>query len=206
MVEKVGMQRLLLLAAVLAAQCGLAEPLSQRDRDFALNQFQSSRKALLEAVAGLSTAQWSFKPAPDRWSVAECFEHISVVEEALFGTARKRIEGPANPERRGELKANDERILKTVSSRERKAKAPEPVQPRGRWESPAALLEHFGSLRGRIIAYITTTGDDLRSHFGSCPTEKVCDAFQVLLTITAHCERHTAQILEVKADQGFPKN
>jgi hypothetical protein len=32
------------------------------------------------------------------------------------------------------------------------------------------------------------------------------DAYQWLIFNGAHCKRHTAQILEVKADPNFPKN
>jgi hypothetical protein len=32
------------------------------------------------------------------------------------------------------------------------------------------------------------------------------DAYQWLLLNAAHCKRHTAQILEVKADPNYPKS
>ena len=37
------------------------------------------------------------------------------------------------------------------------------------------------------------------------PEMGVMDGYQWLLLIAAHCERHTAQILEIKAMPGYPK-
>jgi hypothetical protein len=37
------------------------------------------------------------------------------------------------------------------------------------------------------------------------PMLKTIDAYQVMLLLSAHCERHTAQIDEVKADPHYPK-
>ncbi|MGI8819654.1 MAG: hypothetical protein ACR2ID_02090 [Chthoniobacterales bacterium] len=38
------------------------------------------------------------------------------------------------------------------------------------------------------------------------PALGMMDAYQWLLFNGAHCKRHTAQILEVRADAGFPKS
>jgi hypothetical protein len=37
------------------------------------------------------------------------------------------------------------------------------------------------------------------------PVFSEIDAYEYLLMIAAHSSRHTAQLLEVKADPGFPK-
>ena len=53
--------------------------------------------------------------------------------------------------------------------------------------------------------YVRTTNDDLRDHFGPHPMLGTMDAYQWILLISAHSERHTKQIEEVKADPNFPK-
>jgi DinB superfamily len=45
--------------------------LTSQEREAALKQFEATRDNFLKSIAGLSQAQWTFKPAPDRWSVAE---------------------------------------------------------------------------------------------------------------------------------------
>ncbi len=63
-----------------------------------------TRDALLQSVAGLTASQWEFKPAPDRWSVAEVLEHIILVETAILhnvrATDRKRHWRPRSGSRR----------------------------------------------------------------------------------------------------------
>jgi len=48
-------------------------------------ELEGSKKAFLDATKGLSEAQWNFKSAPDRWSVAECADHIALAEGFIFG-------------------------------------------------------------------------------------------------------------------------
>src|SRR2546427_3500192 len=72
---------IVLLATVCVAS---AQTLTQAERDRAINHLQTTRKAFLDATKGLSEAQWNFKQAPDRWSVAECAEHIAQAEDFLF--------------------------------------------------------------------------------------------------------------------------
>ena len=47
--------------------------------------------------------------------------------------------------------------------------------------------------------------DDLRAHAGDSPLEKRMDAYERVLFVAAHSDRHTKQINEVKADPNFPK-
>jgi len=54
--------------------------------------------------------------------------------------------------------------------------------------------------------YVSTTNDDLRDHMGPHPVLGPLDAYQWILLISAHSERHTKQIEEVKADPNFPKD
>src|SRR5260370_25583730 len=66
-----------LIIGSLALGVLFAEPLTQSERDKALSHFHATRKLLLDSVAGLSYAQWNFKPAPERWSIARCADHIA---------------------------------------------------------------------------------------------------------------------------------
>src|SRR5215813_7267296 len=35
-------------------------------------------------MSGLADAQFNWRPAPNRWSVAECFDHLNISAEKLF--------------------------------------------------------------------------------------------------------------------------
>jgi len=71
----------------------------------------------------------------------------------------------------------------------------------GRWPDHAELIAHFKQSRDRNIAYIQTTGDDMRSHFRVHPFMKTIDAYQMMLLLSAHCERHTLQYRDADPTQ-----
>ena len=181
--------------------------LTSQEREAALKQFETTRDNFLKSIAGLSQAQWTFKPAPDRWSVAEVAEHITVSESTLFGLVQKQVmTSPATPEKREQVKGKDELILQKVPDRSHKVQAPEILRPTGRWATEADLTKAFEESRKTTMDYVRTTDDDLRDHFFDHPFLGTMDGYQWLLLISAHSARHTAQIEEVKADPNFPKN
>ncbi len=186
---------------------GLAgQPLTQEERDRAMSHLHATRKMFLDAIDGLSTAQWTFKAAPERWSIAEVAEHIAVSEDSFHQLITQRVlKTPPAPDKKADLANNDETILKQVVDRERKAQAPEFLRPAGRWPNRESLAAAFRTSRDRNIAYVEKTTEELRSHSTPHPAFGLMDAYQWLLTMSAHSERHVAQILEVKADSRFPK-
>lgn len=180
--------------------------LTPEEREAALKLFQSSRDNFLKSVAGLSEKQWTFKPAPDRWSVAEVAEHITISETTIFGLVQKTMQAPADPSKRQQVKGKDQLIEDKVPDRSQKFKAPEILQPTGRWSNEADLLKAFEQARDSNMNYVRTTNDDLRDHFFDHPVLGPMDGYQWLLLIATHSARHTAQIEEVKADPNFPKD
>src|SRR5438445_589328 len=58
--------------------------------------------------------------------------------------------------------------------------------------------------RHRAINHLQTT-PNLRAHAIDTPMGKTLDGYEWILFISAHTERHLAQIKEVKADSNFPK-
>jgi uncharacterized damage-inducible protein DinB len=182
------------------------QTLTTSEREFALKELQRTHDKFLQSIAGLSQKQWTFKPAPDRWSVAEVAEHIAVSESGIFGLVQaKLMTSPATPEKREQVKGKDELILQRVPDRSHKAQAPEFLRPTGRWATEADLTKAFEESRKATMDYVRTTNDDLRNHFFDHPALGTLDGYQWLLLISAHSERHTAQIEEVKADPNFPK-
>lgn len=193
------------LAVLIAWTSAPAEPLTQNEHDRAMSHLHSTRKVFLDSVADLSDAQWNFKPSPARWSIAECAEHIAVAEDALFEMVQKMVASPAEPEKKAAVRDKDEAVLRLVPDRSAKFQAPEFLTPKRRWPDRATLLSHFKQSRDRNIRYLETTQDDLRSHFLDHPAMKTLDAYQWMLLLSAHCERHTRQIEEVKTDPNYPK-
>jgi len=46
---------------------------------------EDSRKVFHEAAAGISESQASTSPGEGRWSVLQCTEHVTIVEERFLG-------------------------------------------------------------------------------------------------------------------------
>lgn len=175
------------------------------DRDRAIKYLQTTQANVLEATKGLSEAQWSFKPGPDRWSVAEVVEHIAAAEDFLFELITQKVmTAPARPEG-DDPKAIDEFVVAKIPDRTNKVQAPEPLKPSKRFGSPEASVKHFLESRSKTINFVETR-PDLRAHAIDSPFGKKLDAYQWLLFISAHSERHTKQILEVKASPDYPKS
>ena len=181
-----------------------AESLTKAERERLVNHLQKTRQFLLDEVAGLSEAQANFKPAEDRWSIAECAEHITLSEDFLRGAVGQAMQAPAAPERKEELKGKEDQVLQFVTDRSQKFQAPEPLRPTGRWDSLEAIIEVFKASRKKTLDYAHSTPEDLRSHIVAFPTGDM-DAYQFLLFLSGHTERHTLQIQEVKAHSDFPK-
>jgi hypothetical protein len=199
------MRTILLLPSLLITVPGFAQPLTHDERERALSELHAGRKLLLDAVAGLSEAQWNFKPAPERWSVAEVAEHITLAEDFLFNASQQILTAPATPEKKAEVQGKDEIVLTKTLDRSRKGTAPEPLVPSHKWASHQEMMEQYKKSRDRTIAYVASTQDELRSHFYKHPAYDLLDAYQWLLFMAAHSERHILQLKEVKADPNFPK-
>jgi hypothetical protein len=195
------------IAILLALVCGVAaraQEVTQPEKDKALQYLESTKKNIQEATKGLSAAQWNFKQGPERWSVAQVMEHIAAAEDMLRGmTTEKVMVAPAAPDR--DVKHIDEMVIIMVTDRTHKADAPEPLRPVNRFGSPEEALKHFVESRAQTEEFLKRT-PDLRAHAVDSPLGPKLDAYEWLLFIAAHSERHTKQINEVKADPNFPKN
>ncbi len=191
---------LLLTAGAAAAS---AQEVTQAEKDRALQYLETTKKNVLEATKGLSEAQWNFKPAPDRWSVAQVMEHIAAAEDFIRDLVKEKVMMAPAGEAGRDVKKTDEGVLMMVPDRTTKAQAPEPLVPTNRFGSPDGSIKHFVESRATTVNFLkTTTG--LRDHVADSPLGKL-DGYEFVLLIAAHSERHTKQINEVKADPNFPK-
>lgn len=195
------------LALLLLTWAGPAstQELTQSEKARALQYLESTKKNVLQATRGLSEAQWNFKPAPDRWSVAQVMEHIAASEDFIRDNLLKEkvMLSPAGEPGR-DVKLIDEAVVARIPDRTHKAQAPEPLVPRNRFDSPDGSIKHFLESRATTEQFLETTAG-LRDHVMDGPVGKM-DGYEFLLFIAAHCDRHTKQINEVKADPRFPKS
>jgi hypothetical protein len=184
--------------------------LESTDLDQARRYFDQTRNRVAEVTTGLSEAQWRFKPAPDRWSIAENLEHMVIVHERILGPIRDRLaQAPAPPVDRDSREV-DAIVLEKIPDRSIKAKAPDVIEPTGQWTLPDALDRLLRNYE-RLAAFVEST-PDLRHHLIESPPLRIVtngafdsmDGYQWALTAAAHDERHVRQILELKSDPSYP--
>ena len=193
-------------ALLLAASLPLvAAPLTEADRDKLIQDLEHSRQVFLNAIADVTTeAQWNYKPAPDRWSVGECAAHIIAAEAYFRDGVSEAMRSPPLPASQ-QSTAGDAIISKMVRDRTTKFTAPAPLEPKGKVQPKGETIAAFEATRAKTLEYVRTTQDALREH-GSGTPPQVTSAYQMVLMLSGHTERHTAQLLEVKASPGYPKN
>ena len=191
-------------AAVAQAPTNAKIEFTQKDRLFAVKYMDETKADYLGQLSGLSDAQLNFRAAPGRWTIAEIAEHITVVEETLFGMMTTGAMKPEAAKCDSPFRVSDGMIIGAVTNRTRKATAPEQVVPNGRWKTVPTLMASFEKTRGTTMEFMKNNKADLRNLFGPSPFGTV-DGVQQMLFIVAHSERHLAQLKEVKADPNFPK-
>ncbi|CAN5367209.1 hypothetical protein BH20ACI2_BH20ACI2_22020 [soil metagenome] len=194
----------LLLAMLAAAQ----EPptkvvFSEKDREFALKYLNETKDDYIKQLTGISDAQLNFRAGEGRWTIAEIAEHITVVENALFGmftapSAAKSLKCDDVP------RFADTALVMAITNRSQKFTAPEQVRPNGRWKTREDLISNFEKARATTTTYVRNNKADIRSTFVQSPMGMI-DSFQGILFLTGHGDRHLAQLKEVKADTNYPK-
>jgi DinB family protein len=191
-------------AAVCLAIAAQGQSLTPAEKERVQRDLVESREALVETVRGLTPEQWKFKPSPERWSAAEVVEHLALIEDLVSqGVLARMDKAPAGSADR-DPKQVDAMILAKVPDRSTKYQAPPQAVPTGRW-TPADTLEHFVAGRTHTIAVFNAMPDP-RQHVIDHPVLGSLDAYEWVLAVAAHTERHRKQILELKADPNFPKD
>ena len=182
----------------------ISGPVTNAERTYAVEMLTATRDSLRQSLAGLSLAQQHYKSAPDRWSITECAEHIVLVDRGIFKGIQLAMNAPADLSKRATIKVSDVFVIKAVRSRGTVAPAPPRFIPTGRYADTQTALAVFEQQRAAAIEYVQSTTDDYRTHYFEHPFLGTLDAFQAVLLLASHGERHRKQIEEVKADPGFP--
>ncbi len=169
------------------------------------NELVVSGQHFVEAMAGLARDQWSFKPAPENWSILETAEHIALVEHGIARLLTTKLaELPLSEEQRVGLKARDALVTAAMFDRNTKLTAPERVSPTSRYSDPAEAVAVFEGERAAILAWLAATELDLRAYGAPHPRLGLLDGKQWILFSAAHCARHTHQIIDLKQHPRYP--
>tara|TARA_B100000029_G_scaffold130843_1_gene124464 strand:+ start:1257 stop:1829 length:573 start_codon:yes stop_codon:yes gene_type:complete len=179
--------------------------LTGEERAHIVGLLEQTRDDLLRVVEPLTEAQWSFRPAPDAWSIGLIVEHLGRVEASLFGQVERALGEAASDDWADRVGAKDTLIVESLQDRSERRNAPGRAVPTG--DVPRADAMHvFGQCRARSLEFAATTEAPLRAHHleHHRPMYGALDAYQWLLYIPLHHQRHLSQIAEITAAPDFP--
>ncbi len=167
---------------------------SERQQILAL--LEQGRTTLLAALDGVTDAQAIRIPAPGKWSILGCVEHIAFSEDYFFSQIAKAAPSEtsiANPER-------EAKMLARGADRSRPMESPAEGHPNGAFPTLAAALAHFLESRNRTLDFVRSNQEDLRTKVTWHPILKHANCHEMLISMCVHVLRHVKQIEEIKAD------
>ena len=177
-----------------------ATAMSAEDREHLMVHLQMTEQWLTDEVRGLSPAQLNFRSGPDRWSIRECVSHLAIAEPDYWRDYMQAVKAEPSG---AKSSLTDADVLWYGIDRVVHTKTGGGHEKVERYAETAPALADFKKLRGTMLEYVRTTGDDLRGHaFGE---QEHIDCWQWMLEISTHAQRHILQIREIKADANFPR-
>ncbi|HWW75619.1 MAG TPA: DinB family protein [Pyrinomonadaceae bacterium] len=176
-----------------------------------LEQLDAVTDAARKVFGGLSAAQLNWKPAPERWSVGQCFDHLITTNRTFFadiekvaaGTHRASLWGRVSPLSGffGRL------VLKSLDPEKgRKTKAPRVFEPSSSDVAPD-VIERFAAHQDELAERMRSTANvDLARTIVTSPvaavaTYSLLDAYRI---VVAHERKHFEQARSVTGAEGFP--
>ena len=158
----------------------------------------------------LSPSQLNWKPSAERWSVAQCFDHLLSSNNGYFPPIEGVLAGtkptfwqrmPILPGLAGKL------LIKSLDPKSsRKIKAPAKFQP-AQSDISASVIDDFVNQQARIVEKMKATGHlDLEKIVITSPvaaaiTYSLMDAYRI---IVVHEQRHFEQAKRVTEERSFP--
>ncbi len=182
--------------------------LSAQEIERATSLIEQNRTAVIGLARLLNPTQWTWQPAPGRWSAAEIVEHIVAVQERVMARLNDGLAGAPPPPAGQDAATVDNLVVFQFPDRSYKFPSPIPMEIRF---DKAGVLAKLEENCAALAAMLTST-PGLREHALEAPPLKaiskgaysMMDGYQWILAVAGHTERHVKQILEVIGSPGFP--
>ena len=204
------MKKLLLFVAtgiVLSVTTTAQQPVNwtEQDRTYLVTELTRSRDELIRETKGLSEKQWNFKESPERWSINEIVEHLSIWELLFQREISQAMAGGPQPSL--QQKQQPDSVKLRFLKEERPHITTEYTKP-FTFSVPMGLnqgqnnLTWFLKLRNESLSYLSTTKEDLRAYYLK---EGRGSIHQIYISTFGHTDRHLRQIRKIKAHPQYPK-
>jgi hypothetical protein len=197
---------LLATSMILLAVAGVAQSSklwTAADRQYLLENLQRTKNEIIRATENLTEAQWSFKPAPDKWSIGQVLEHLGLYERIFEQEADIMLSTPPEPDLYKAAYADSVYInwMNDPSAH----KAEKNATPLGLMKGKDNLTFFlFG--RESILAFVQNTSYDLKAHYTfRWGDEKRRSIHSLMVIHFAHTDRHLKQMERIKKSEGYPQ-
>lgn len=183
----------------------MGQSLTKAERTKALEHLKTTQSDLMASFEGLTEEQLNYKASEDSWSIAECLEHLAISETNLFGIVEMTLQNTPDPSKRSEVAMSDDQLLGLIQSRDQKVKTRPEFEPSMKYGGFDGSVKAFKTKRKENMKFVKSTDEDLRNRYFDFPFGKV-DAYQVILFMSGHTQRHKDQIEEIKSSAAFPQS
>ena len=178
------------------------------------HDLQTRLTTVLETVeqefASLTDEQLRWKPAPDRWSIVECLQHLNLAERFYIRNIQHKVDklgvvqtNPADQPLESDWVG---KTMRYIVDPQVKIKVPAPgiIRPRPAADLvPAEVMGQFMDLQALLhtlldkAVYLDWNQEKVMTLFGNWLKLRLGDAVRMLV---AHTERHLKQAMRVKAE------
>jgi len=190
-------------------------PSHAADLDVLVPHLRAVREDAQRLAAGLSDAQFNWRPAPDRWSVAQCMKHL-----VLTGTAAANWQAAAIARLRQQGKLSDgPYAYRGIPSKmgtmlmsgveppvKKRFKTAKKVVPAAHHDRDALLAEFLGVYTRLEELALDAKGVDLGAASVALPVPLFSMRLgQSIPFEIAHARRHLWQARQVREHSAFPR-
>jgi hypothetical protein len=165
-----------------------------------LRHLDLQHERLRAAVGSVPRERRETKPSPDRWSVAEVIEHLSIVERRIGRVFSSKLAEA----RQGGLGAERDRTpvvgtidMDRVLDRTRRITASEAAQPSGELDADAAWAALEEAREALCAAVRDSDGLALGEVVQPHPVLGPINLYQWIAFVGGHEARHAAQVMEL---------
>jgi uncharacterized damage-inducible protein DinB len=166
---------------------------------------EQAQERFVAVVSNLTEAQANFRPDENQWTIAEIVEHVSIVNDGLLRLTHKLLKEADSAPRPPKADLNlGHTTLDENGQQQGQFQAPDRVRPQGGARIEDSLAKMRASLAGLAEIQSRLEAVDLSEQMVPHPFLGPINAYQWMVLLGEHLDRHRGQIERVKAASGFP--
>ena len=170
-----------------------------------LSANEQAQERFIAAVSNTTEAQANFRHHENQWTIAEIVEHVSIVNDGFLRLTHKLLKEAESAPKPPKTDLNLGHTSLDENGQQREPfQAPERVRPKGGVSIEDSLAKMRVALAGFADIQPRLEAVDLSDQVFPHPALGPFNAYQWMILLGEHEDRHRAQIERVKAASGFP--